>query len=355
MAAASATGASATGASTGATSAGGTTAGAAAIPSTGASSSTIPSAATATGSPATGGPFPGDLLVADRGNGRILILNNSSRILWQFPLRGSLPAGQLFSADDAFITPDLKRIVANDEFHHVVDIIDIATHRIVWQYGRYGVPGSGPGELHTPDDAYPLPNGNITVADIFNCRVLEIAPDKKIVHEWGHVGQCANNPPTSFADPNGDTPLPDGGILITDIRGSRVIRMAPDGHVVFNIHVPVAYPSDAQLDPQGNVVVADFSTLGQVVAVNPTTGKVVWRWAPRSGKGRLNHPSLATPLANGTVSINDDFRHRIIVIDPKSGKIVWQYGHTDVPGRSPGYLNTPDGHQPLPVGFTLPA
>ncbi len=314
-----------------------------------------PAASPAGGTGAASGPFPGGVLVADRGNGRILILDNSAKILWRFPILGSLPAGQQFSADDAFITPDLKRIVANDEFHNVVDIIDIATHRIVWQYGQYGVAGSGPGQLHTPDDAYPLPNGDITVADIFNCRILEIAPDKHIVHTWGRNGACSNNPPNALNEPNGDTPLPDGGILITDIVGSRVIRLAPDGHVVFNIHVPVAYPSDAQLDPQGNVVVADFSTMGQVVAVNPTSGKVVWRWAPRSGPGRLNHPSLATPLANGLVSINDDFRHRLIVVDPKTGKVVWQYGHADVPGRSAGYLNTPDGHEPLPAGFTLPA
>lgn len=295
-------------------------------------------------------PFPGGLLVADRGNGRILILSPSGRIVWRFPVAGSLPAGQTFSADDAFISPDGASIVANDEFHDVVDRIDIATRRVVWQYGHYGVAGPGRGFLHTPDDAYPLANGDITVADIFNCRVLEVAPDKSVVRQWGRTGHCGGPAPSSLDQPNGDTPLPDGGMLVTDIRGSRVIRLSASGAVVFDIHVPVAYPSDAQLTPEGNVIVADFSSPGQVVEVSPT-GRTIWRYGPSSGPGMLDHPSLATPLPGGLVSVNDDFRHRIVVIDPVASRIVWRYGTTDVPGRGPGRLDTPDGHEPLPVGL----
>jgi outer membrane protein assembly factor BamB len=294
-------------------------------------------------------PFPNGLLIADRGNGRLLIVDDAGRILWSFPHRGAVLPNQAFSADDAFISADGRTIVANDEFHEVIDRIDIATGRIVWQFGHYGRPGAGPRALHTPDDAYPLPNGDIVVADIENCRVLEIAPDRSIVRQWGRTGDCRDAPPVAYARPNGDTPLPDGGMLITEITGSRVVRLDAHGHVVFDIHVPVAYPSDAQLDSNGNVVVADFSTNGQVVDVNPSTAKVVWRWAYPSGPRRLDHPSLATPLPDGTVSVNDDFRHRVVVIDPVRGRVVWQFGRTDQPGRSPTSLNTPDGHEPLPL------
>ncbi len=302
--------------------------------------------------PSSSSIFPGGLLVADRGNGRILVLSQQGAILWRFPASpAALPKGQAFSADDAFIDPNGKSIVANDEFHNTINRIDIATGQIVWQYGRYGVAGAGPGELNTPDDAYPLANGDVTVADINNCRILEIAPDKSIVRQLGKTGDCTHQAGVTFGRPNGDTPLPDGGLLVTEIRGSRVVRLAADGHVIFDIHVPVTYPSDAQLDANGNVVVADFSTHGQVVAVNPTTGALVWRYAPTSGPGALNHPSLATPLPNGLVSINDDFNDRMVVIDPTSGTIVWSYGHDGRIGTAPGFLNTPDGHQPLPVGI----
>lgn len=335
------TGAPAAGASS---AAGGTTSGTAPTTpaGTGATGPSAPAAAATS-------PFPGGLLIADRGNGRILALDPTGRVVWRFPVAGSLPPGQRFSADDAFISPDGRSIVANDEFHQVIDRIDIASRKLVWQYGHYGVAGSGKGSLHTPDDAYPLANGDVVVADIRNCRILEIAPDKSIVRQWGRTRVCTDHAPTTFGNPNGDTPLPDGGLLITEITGSRVVRLSADGTVVFDIHVPVAYPSDAQLDANGNVVVADFSTHGQVVAVTPA-GRLLWRYGPTSGPGRLDHPSLATPLPGGLVSINDDFRHRMIVVDPTSGRIVWQYGHTDQPGRAAGYLDTPDGHQPLPVG-----
>lgn len=297
------------------------------------------------------GPFPGGILIADRANARIIVVSAGGRIVWQFPRKGSLPAGfTAVNADDAFLAPDGRSIVANDESHETIVRIDVATQKVVWTYGHYGQMGSAPGYLHTPDDAYPLANGDIVVADIENCRILEIAPDKSIVRQWGRTGVCSNTIKGAFARPNGDTPLPDGGVLITEIGGSRVVRLAADGRVIFDIHVPVAYPSDAQLDAEGNVVVADFSAIGQVVAVNPVTGKLVWRWRYTSGPLRLDHPSLATPLADGTVSVNDDFRHRLVVIDPRLHRIVWQFGRTDVAGRGAHLLNDPDGHQPLPSG-----
>jgi outer membrane protein assembly factor BamB len=297
------------------------------------------------------GPFPAGVLIADRGNGRIIAVSNAGQILWRFPASKSvLPKGQGFSADDAFVDPNGKSIVANDEFHEVIDRIDIATGRIVWQYGRYDSPGAGPGQLHTPDDAYPLANGDNIVADIENCRILEIAPDKSITRQWGRTGRCHHIAGLQFGRPNGDTPLPDGGLLITEITGSRVVRLGADGSVAFDIHVPVIYPSDAQLDPNGNIVVADFSRHGQVVAVDPM-GKLLWRYAPASGRGALDHPSLATPLPNGLVSINDDFRDRVIVIDPSAGTILWQYGHANGHGTATDFLNTPDGHQPFGEGI----
>ena len=126
------------------------------------------------------------------------------------------------------------------------------------------------------------------------------------------------------------------------------MRLSATGKVIFDIHVPVAYPSDAHLDAQGNVIVADYSTVGAVVAVTPH-GHLLWRYAPPTGNGRLNHPSLAVPMPDGTVVVNDDFRARVVVIDPKTMRIVWQYGRTGVPGRGPNQLSDPDGVDPLPA------
>ena len=321
---------------------------------TGGGNATPSPSATATPIPAgvksVAAPLAGTLLIADPGNGRLLAISNDGRILWKFPVAGSLPKGQSFSADDAVISPDLKTIVTNDEDHQVISRIDIATRKVIWQYGTYDRPGSGKGQLHTPDNAYPLANGDIVVADIVNCRILQIAPDKTIVRMWGKTGVCVPNAPATYGSPNDDFPLADGGILITQINGARVTRLSAAGKVVFDIHVPLYYPSDAQLDARGNILVADYHNPGAVISITPG-GKLLWRYGPTSGAGRLDHPSRATPLPNGLVSINDDFRDRIVVIDPRSMRIVWQYGHTDRPGTGKGYLDDPDGHQPLPPGL----
>ena len=57
----------------------------------------------------------------------------------------------------------------------------------------------------------------------------------------------------------------------------------------------------------------------------------------------LNHPSLAERIPGGLIAANDDYSDRVVIIDPHTRKIIWQYGHTDTPGRAPGYLHIPDG------------
>jgi len=74
-------------------------------------------------------------------------------------------------------------------------------------------------------------------------------------------------------------------------------------------------------------------------------------FAPRSGPGALDHPSLALELANGNIILNDDFNQRVIVLDRTTKRIIWQYGVTGVPGREPGYLRNPDGVDIKPAAF----
>ena len=314
-------------------------------------STPAPSLFPPSGGDPTNAHFPGGLLIADRLNGRLLVVDDAGAILWRFPLVESLPAGQTFSADDAFVTADGSSIVANEESNQVIVKIDIATEKVVWQYGSYGVHGAASNQLSTPDDAYPLANGDITVADIKNCRILQIAPSSQIVRQWGTAGVCTDNPPTSFGRPNGDTPLPDGGMLITEIDGSRVVRLSSSGQVVFDISVPVKYPSDAHLMANGDVLVVDYANPGAVVVIDPQTGATVYRYGPSSGDGQLNHPSLAVPLPDGTFAVNDDYNHRVVVIDPQTNSIVWSYGHLGMASAADGFLNLPDGIDPVPVGI----
>jgi len=301
------------------------------------------------------GALPGDVLIADEDNRRLLLVDPYGRIRWRFPGPGALGRGQAFGPpDDAFVSPDGRSIVATQEQNQTISVIDVATGRITRRYGHPGVPGSGPGYYYHPDDALLLPGGQILVADILNCRIL-------LLSAWGITRQlgstsiaCAHEPPRQFAQPNGAFPLTDGHYLITEILGDWVDEMSLDGHVYWSAHPPgVSYPSDANEVSPGRYIVADYSYPGQVVIFS-RTGQVVWRFRP-AGAAALNHPSLALPLPNGNILVNDDYNDRVIVISPKTNRIVWQYGHDGVPGRADGYLDNPDGVDLAPPDSLLMA
>ena len=56
--------------------------------------------------------LPSDLLIADRSNNRLLIVDPTGKIVWQFPRPGDLAPGQTFLIpDDAFFTPNGKDII----------------------------------------------------------------------------------------------------------------------------------------------------------------------------------------------------------------------------------------------------
>jgi Kelch motif protein len=288
------------------------------------------------------GPIPGYLLIADRGNGRMLLVNSAKHVFWTYPAPGSTPAMPFRFDDDTFFGPQTDRIISNQEDQHTIQIISFPGRRILWRYGHVDMKGSASGYLNTPDDAYLLPNGVVTVADAYNCRVLFINQAHRIVRQYGTTRVCTHNPPSELGAINGATPLADGGTLVSEINGSWVDDIGPNGRLRWAVQAPVTYPSDPQLVGPGRFLLADYTRPGHAIIMT-RTGRVLWRYGPSSGPGELDHPSLALPIGHGLIAINDDYRHRVVIVSVKTRRIIWQYGHTDVAGRGPGYLNTPDG------------
>jgi len=294
--------------------------------------------------------LPGDILIADHLNNRLLIVDPQGRVRWRFPRPGDLARGQSFLVpDDAFFSPDGKYIIATQEDDFVVSVISVAKHKIVYRYGTPGVPGSGPNHLDNPDDALLAPGGDIVSADIKNCRIITIAPPAHhLLHAIGQgSGGCLHQPPQRFGSPNGAFPLTDGRYLVTEINGDWVDEMSLTGQVSWSTHPPgVLYPSDTNEVYPGRYLTVDYSDPGQVVEFD-SHGRRLWRF------GGLNKPSLGLPLPNGDILVNDDFNNRVIVIDPVTHRIVWQYGHTGVAGSKPGYLHDPDGVDLTPPNSLL--
>jgi hypothetical protein len=292
------------------------------------------------------GPIPGYLLIADRGNNRMLLVNSAKHIFWTYPGSEGAPAMAFRFDDDTFFGPNADRIISNQEDQNTIQIISFPGRKVLWRYGHVNQKGSGSGYLNTPDDAYLLPNGLVTVADAYNCRVLFINRAHRVVRQYGTTGICRHNPPSELGAINGATPLADGGTLVSEITGSWVDDISASGRLRWAVQAPVSYPSDPQLLAPGRILLADYARPGHVIIMT-RSGRVLWRYGPPSGAGMLDHPSLAARIAPGLIAINDDFRHRVVIVSIRTHHIVWQYGHTDRAGRAPGYLNTPDGFDVL--------
>jgi len=297
--------------------------------------------------------FSGQLLIADRGNNRLLLVDPRGAIHWTFPnARAAAPPSGFYFPDDAFFTDGGKAIISNQEGNHTIVKIAYPAGNSLWSYGHPGQAGPGSGYLHEPDDAYLLKDGRVIVADANNCRVVIISPQARQVGQIGTTGSCVHRPPKSLGYPNGDTPLQNGDVLISEVDGSWISEYTLTGSLVWTVHLPITYPSDPQQIGPDKYIVADYARPGGIVEFD-REGHVLWDYHVPSGHGMLDHPSLAEVLPSGVICVNDDYRHRVVMIDPASKSIVWQYGVDDVAGTAPGLLNTPDGFDLLaPDGST---
>ena len=305
--------------------------------------------------PATVRPFAGLLLIADRGNDRLLVMDAHKHIVWRYP-SPNLPAppSPLYFPDDAFWVHHGHAILVNEEENDTAIEIAYPSGRTLWTYGHPRTPGSSAGYLHQPDDLYPYPGGGVVVADAMNCRILFINDHGLPARQIGTTGVCSHDLPRSVGYPNGDTPLPNGHLLLSEIYGNWVDEVTSTGHVVWAHHIPgVTTPSDPQRLADGSYLVASYGSPGGVVRFS-RSGKVLWSYHAVNANGVLDHPSLAAPLPNGLIAVNDDYNHRVVLIDPKTDRVVWQYGVTGRSGSGAGFLSYPDGLDLLLPGNVIP-
>ena len=244
--------------------------------------------------PGAGSPFFGaKLLIADRGNNRLLLLDPSLHVVWKYPSAATPrdPLGFYFP-DDAFFANHGTAIISNQEQNQTIIKIAYPSGKVVWSYGHPGRPGTAPGYLHEPDDAYLLKNGRISVADADNCRVLVINPNGSVAHQIGTTGVCVHHPPASIGSPNGATPLADGNLLISEINGSWVSEYTTTGKLVWTTRLPISYPSDPQQLGPDRYLIADYASPGRSWS---STGRATSSTATAPGPGRAGSTTPRWP------------------------------------------------------------
>jgi hypothetical protein len=310
------------------------------------------------GAPGAGSPYFGEkLLIADRGNNRMLVLDDTGSVVWTYPNPPSMPPppgpGGFYFPDDTFFIHHGTAIISNQEQNETIVEIAYPSGKLLWSYGHPAQPGSSPGYLHEPDDAYLLKNGDVTVADADNCRILFISPAGSVLNQVGTTGSCVHNPPTGIGGPNGDTPLADGNVLVSETKGSFISEYTPSGQLVWTTHLAIGYPSDPQQLGPDLYLCADYSDPGGFVEFN-RAGQILYTYRASSGINRLNQPSLVEQLPSGVLMANDDYRDRMMAIDPTTQALVWNYGVPDHPGTAPGLLNIPDGFDILNADGSTP-
>ncbi len=279
---------------------------------------------------------PGNLLIADQFNNRVIEISPAGNIVWSFGLGpNDFSPRSIIGVNDAQRVGPLTLMAGTGTPAGVIPqaINGVADNRvilvnpagqIVWQYGQFGQTGSGPNLLSTPVQCTFLPNFHILITDQGNNRIIEVNLRKQIV--WEYPGSN-NNPADQLNSPNSAELLENGHILIADENNNRAIEVTRDDQIVktftaTNSLGAVAFAS--RLD-NGHTLLTDA---GNARAVEVDANDIpVWQYFtdtdPLSVPSPL--PTRAVRLKNGDTLISDQFNNRVIRVSP-AFQIVASYG-----------------------------
>lgn len=297
---------------------------------------------------------PGNILITDQFNNRVIEIDPNGNIVWQF---GNGPddiaANAIVGTNDAErvgnltlmsgtgipagVTKNCKKSGCTDNRVLLVD----QGGNIVWQYGQFHVTGFGPNQLNTPVQNTFLPNGNVLITDQGNQRIIEVRLiDNSIVWQYGENGVVGIGP-NQLSNPNAAELLANGNILISDENNNRAIEVThtmPSTIIMtFTAQNTVSGLAFASRLPNGNTLLTD-SNNSRILEVDPNDMPVPGReylTNTRSGSNAMPLPTRAVRLASGNTLISDQFNHQVIEIDESMTTIVRSYGVINDPGFSP--------------------
>jgi outer membrane protein assembly factor BamB len=240
-------------------------------------------------------------VVIDRGGRRVFEVTPTGRPYWEWPAS----AGRLGEPVR----------VARNEWGETF-IVDRKGHRI-WRADANGQPlpgygegtaGIAPGQLCLPSDLQFLADGHLLITDAGNHRVIEVA-DGQVVWQFGNAaGEFqggAGSGPNELHMPQRAQRLENGQTLILDTGNHRLIVADRDGGVVCTYDtvigdaaVDVTRPLRMMRLPKGHLAYWDQQRL---VEIDPD-GKVVW--AADLAKLDANPRLLpAAPLTEGVAAV----------------------------------------------------
>jgi len=291
---------------------------------------------------------PGNILITDQFNNRVIEINPAGKIVWHF---GNGPND--FSANSIVGTNDAERVgtktlMSGTGIPAGVDplcpngcvdnrVILVNEHgHIIWQYGQFGVTGAGPNQLNVPVQNTFLPNRHVLITDQSNERVIEVRRNKTIAWQYGQTG-VAGIGPNQLNNPNAAELLENGHILIADENNNRAIEVThTNPSKIINTYttaggVPFSGVAFASRLPNGHTLITD-SNNSRIVETDEA-GADFWHFFTnaRAGSNPSPLPTRAVRLVNGDTLISDQFNDQVIRVD-SSGNIVASYGNINQVG-----------------------
>lgn len=284
---------------------------------------------------------PGNLLITDQFNNRVIEVNPlTDQIVWSFGSGNSTLCnpgpGSIIGPNDAErLAGGLTLIAGTGIPSGIPNATACADNRvvvvnqagkIVWQYGQAGKSGTGFDLLNTPTFAIQLPNHDFLITDQANNRVIEVNFAKKVVWSYGPA-----NGTGALNNPNSAELLPNGHILIADLNNNRVIEITRAGVIVGEFSNGLNTVAFASRLPNGNTLITDSGN-SRVVEETPSK-HIVFQFVTNTSVGSTAQPFPvdAVRIAGGDTIIPDQFNNRVIVVNT-AGTIVYQYGVTNAPG-----------------------
>src|SRR2546422_463402 len=184
---------------------------------------------------------PGNILITDQFNNRVIEIAPDGSIVWQFGNGpGDTSAKAIVGTNDAErvgsltlmsgtgIPPGATTNCKSGCVDNRVLLVD-QSGNIIWQYGTFGATGFGFNQLNTPVQNTFLPGGNILITDSNNARIVEVNSHDKVVSQYFTNTRPGSNP----------TPLPtravrlaNGNTLISDQFNDQVIEINPSNVIV---------------------------------------------------------------------------------------------------------------------------
>lgn len=288
---------------------------------------------------------PGNILIADQFNNRVIEVDRKGDIVWSWGLgptdfsqnsilgvndaervgRDTLMAG---TGIPAGVDPNCNAGCPDNR----VMLVD-PSGKIVWQYGQFGVTGSGDDELNAPVQATYTANKTVFITDQGNQRVIEVDRKKHIVWQYGTTG-VGGSGFDQLDNPNSAELLDDGHVLIADENNNRVIEV--DRHTknvlaTYTAQGTLVGPAFASMLPNGRILITDGGNNRVVVVDKNDNVKFQYLTNTQNGSNPNPLPSRAIETMNGKIVISDQFNNRVIVIDRKSG-LLRQYGNLNLIG-----------------------